>query len=367
MNQLLLLCVACSQLAVAQINRDEEVHFTGPYLYWCDSDTLEMVLRGRFVEPEKTGIGRRVTIDRVISPALFRYMGKKPSDFDQESRDLMVSRLLPFLADGESRESLKMRVIGRGGAATIVVPKTDAGGTFTLVTRTAGELNLRDLAASGDDLQVHAVVPDSDKRRFAVRLAVPRRDAKLLVVSDVDDTVRIAEVLDRPRMIERVFLRHYEPVPGLADVYRQLAMASGGVHFVSGSPWQIAPVIEEFLTAERFPPAVLHCRQMSWDFWNSDPIHTKDFKVATIKTLLKQFPTPKFLLIGDDGEHDPEVYTEICRSDPARVAGVWIRQVRREPPIERLAEAKRILGAERVLSFRDAAQLEPVVADIVAP
>jgi phosphatidate phosphatase APP1 len=210
---------------------------------------------------------------------------------------------------------------------------------------------------NGSELTVEAVLPADDSRQFAVKLHVPPRQVPLLVVSDVDDTVRVADVLNRPRMIERVFLQAYEPVPGMSEIYMQLGQRGGEFHFVSGSPWQISGLIERLLSDEGFPPATLHCRQLNWDFWNSDSMHTKEFKIASINTLLKQFRDSRVLLIGDDGEHDPEVYSEICRAHPDRVAGIWIRQLNPQSSGDRLAQAKVQLGVDRVVTFRDATQL----------
>lgn len=347
-----------------QVNRDEEVVFYGPYLHWNDSGDLVLVLRGRFFEPERDSVKRRITIERGIAPLLFRYIGKRSSDFDRASRTRMLDRLRPFFADGESGETLQMRLVGRGGSALLTLPETSAGGHFALGTSAAGGVRLRDLVADGTELQVSAVLPADDPRQFATRLTVPPRHLPLLVISDVDDTVRIADVLDRPRMIERVFLRPYEPVPGTSQIYNELARRGAVFHFVSGSPWQVSSLIDEFLANEQFPPATLHCRQLGWDFWNSDPLHTKEFKVATIALLLKQFSFGKVLLIGDDGEHDPEVYSETCKAQPDRVAGIWIRQVNPQSPHERLSDAKDLLGENRVVTFTDAVQLRQPVATI---
>ncbi len=361
---LLLVSTVLNPACLAQVNLDEDVAFHGSYLYWDAEGKLNLVLRGRFFEPEKNSLARRLTRDRVIIPTLFGFIGKKPTDFDEASRGLMVERLSPFLFEGESGESLKMRVVGRGGAVTITLPETETGGHFAFRTATAGERPVTDLAANGKDLHVQVVVPDKDPRKIATRLPIPLRQPKLLVISDVDDTVRIAEVIDRRRMVERVFLHRYEAVPGISAIYNQLAERGAQFHFVSGSPWQIAPVIEEFLAKTKFPQATLHCRQLNWDFWNSDPLHTKEFKVATIEELLQQFSTGKVLMIGDDGEHDPEVYSEICKRHPDRIAGVWIRRVRETWDSSRLAGPMDLLGVDHCTAFQDASELKVALKKI---
>jgi hypothetical protein len=357
----LLVGTAATSVCLGQVNLDEEVTFYGPYLFWDRADNLTLFLRGRFYEPEKGSVVRKTTIDRVVIPSLFRVMEKRPDEFDEDARALMAKRLTPFFWEGESDERLKVRLVGAGGAETLELPKTDRGGHFAVTTATAGMTRIADLVGAGRELQVQVVVPDTDTRRFVARLTVPPRRLPLLVVSDVDDTVRIAEVTNRARLIERVFLHRYEPVPAMSNLYRQLAERGAAFHFVSGSPWQIAPLIDEMLQQDKFPPAVLHCRQMSWDFWNSDEFETKQFKVGEIEKLLEQFASRKVLLIGDDGEHDPEVYSEICRKHPDRVAGVWIHRVRETWDATRLDEPTKLLGLERAVAFEHAGELKQAV------
>jgi hypothetical protein len=341
-----------------RIDADEEVAFFSPYLYWENQSTLRVVLRGRVYEPELDSRMRRAAVARVLEPALFQYIGKRPDEFDAAARERMVRLLHPFLNDGESRVPLEVRLRGAGGESKLRLPRTGAGGYFAAHVTEAGGRRLRELAGSGATLSVEAIVPPRDPRRFVAELAVPPPQMPLLVVSDVDDTVRIAEVTNRPRMIERVFLHEYEPVPGMAEIYGELSSRGAAVHFVSGSPWQVAPEIEAMLRGAKFPAAALHCRQIGWDFWNSDSLHTLDFKVAEISGLLDQFRSCPVLLIGDSGEHDPEVYTEIVRRYADRVAGVWIRRV--GPPWDpaRLAEVATRIGLDRAIAFTDSGELQ---------
>jgi hypothetical protein len=333
------------------IDPDEQVAFYSPYLHRSEAGELRLVLRGRLYEAERDSGKRRAAIDRLIVPGLFRYMGKRPSEFDEAARMLMYERLQPFLYDGESRSSIAVRVRGAGGEATIRLPRTDMGGSFALATESAGDRSIAAIVGSASELTIEAVMPASDTRRFTTRAAVPPRRMPLLVISDVDDAVRIADVTHKPTLVERTFLRPYEPVAGMSELYRRLADRGAWFHYVSGSPWQVAPLIEQFLSDAQFPASVMHCRQISWDFWNSDPLDTKEFKVATIRTLLAQFPDCPVLLIGDSGEQDPEVYSEISHSHADRLAGVWIRRVAGEWDAARLSSAVVYLGPERVAVF----------------
>jgi ATP-dependent RNA helicase DDX27 len=50
-------------------------------------------------------------------------------------------------------------------------------------------------------------------------------------------------------------------------------------------------------------------------------------KKTTLNRLLKDFPERKFLLVGDSGEADLEVYTELALANPGRILAVFIRDV----------------------------------------
>jgi phosphatidate phosphatase APP1 len=52
-----------------------------------------------------------------------------------------------------------------------------------------------------------------------------------------------------------------------------------------------------------------------------------DYKLRQIEPLLKTYPMRKFILIGDSGEKDPEIYAELSRRYPGRIEQIWIRNV----------------------------------------
>jgi phosphatidate phosphatase APP1 len=54
------------------------------------------------------------------------------------------------------------------------------------------------------------------------------------------------------------------------------------------------------------------------------------YKTGVIEPLLKQFPTRRFILIGDSGERDPEIYGALARQFPEQVVKIYIRDVTQE-------------------------------------
>jgi phosphatidate phosphatase APP1 len=139
------------------------------------------------------------------------------------------------------------------------------------------------------------------------------------------------------------------PFAGVAAFYRALREGSGGqqnpIFYVSSSPWNLYDVISGFLEAEEIPAGPLLLRD--WDLGRS-LFRTAAFKSREIREILETYPSLGFILIGDSGQEDPEIYTELVAEHPGRILAVYIRSV--EPRPDR-SEAIRGL-AERVAESR---------------
>jgi len=100
-------------------------------------------------------------------------------------------------------------------------------------------------------------------------------------------------------------------------------------HFVSSSPWQLWLELESFLSNVGFPQATYHLKPIRLkdrtllDLWKN-PLEAK---IAVIESILDGFPQRNFILVGDSGEKDPEVYGEIARRHPNQIHGIYIRNV----------------------------------------
>jgi phosphatidate phosphatase APP1 len=161
--------------------------------------------------------------------------------------------------------------------------------------------------------------------RGSVRIVDPR--APFLVISDFDDTVAVTNVLDRRRFLDAALLqdaRTQPAIPGMSAFYQCLVedrAIAAPLAFVSGSPQQYAPRIAAFLRRNGFPLAALYLRDLS-------PRTLSDYKQPAIRSLLRAVPQ-KVILIGDSGEHDPEVYAQIRGEFPERVLAIYIHDVGR--------------------------------------
>jgi len=210
---------------------------------------------------------------------------------------------LELLADG----AVHPLVADRGGYVDAVVPVRLEPGWHELTLRT------------------------QDGRAALVPVLVVDPRARLGVVSDIDDTVMVTR-LPRPLIAAwNYFVRHEgarEAVPGMAALYRALLAAHPGtpVVYLSTGAWNAAPALGRFLRRERFPVGPI----LLTDF---GPTNTgwfrsgQEHKRTQLRRLLREFPDVRWVLIGDDGQHDPAIYAGVTREQPDRVEAVLIRQL----------------------------------------
>jgi hypothetical protein len=203
-------------------------------------------------------------------------------------------------------------------------------------------------------------IPGAAAARSVVHVVPP--DAPFLVVSDLDDTVAVTNVASKRKLLGTVFLEDAETqpaVPGMAELYRCLVEASGAraVAFVSGSPVQLAPRVSRFLEKNGFPPAALYLRNLGLGTLHG-------YKEPVLRVLAERFPQP-FVLVGDSGEKDPEIYAAFRRERPGRVLATYIRRAGEPGPAARyegmvlFADPAEALADARVRGVVNAASCRP--------
>lgn len=212
-------------------------------------------------------------------------------------------------------------------------------------------------------LRYTAILPEDDLRRFAgTSIAVAPEG--LSVVSDIDDTIKISDVRDKSELLANTFLNIFEAVPDMAEAYERLAESGEDTvfHYVSSSPWQLYPPLREFMDDAGFPLGSFHMKE----FRVKDRTLLNMFKSSTetkppvINGLLADYPKRSFILIGDSGEHDPEIYGEIARAHPGRIRHIYIRKVTPEgPDSARYKKAFADLPAATWTLFEDPSVIKP--------
>lgn len=161
------------------------------------------------------------------------------------------------------------------------------------------------------------------------------------IISDIDDTIKVTDVLDgKDAILQNTFFRTAVEVPHMSEVYRNWAAEGAHVHYVSNSPWQVFPALSEFVTDKRFPQGSMHLRAVS----AQDLIIGKPgkHKLEVIPRILRDFPHRKFILVGDSGEIDPEIYQQIYEEFPDQIIKIFIHDVssQRAKNADRIARDK---------------------------
>lgn len=251
--------------------------------------------------------------------------------------------LSEFIADDDSNEAVE-----------ISFEKDAPGGSFQLSRRTSFnglvEEEVRLPAAKAEEL-LKAQGSGSKWLTLSARAEgfsgtgrVRLLDATgVSVVSDIDDTIKVTKVpAGKKTVLRRTFLEPYEAVPKMSERYAGLHAGGGDVsfHYVSGSPWQMYRLLRQFLIEEsRFPEGTFHMKSLrknlfergSWQdirsFVLAGETATLEQKIEQITELMVNLPGRDFVLFGDSGEKDPEVYRALVRLFPGRVKEIFIRDV----------------------------------------
>lgn len=198
-------------------------------------------------------------------------------------------------------------------------------------------------------LELELLEPDRPEARVAVgEVLVPPPGAEYGVISDIDDTVIETGVTQRLLMARTVFLRNAHtrlPFAGVAGLYRALHLGRSGrgqnpIFYVSGSPWNLYDLLVGFLELHEIPRGPLLLRDFGLSRQKLLMQGSAEHKLACIRPILETYPHLPFLLIGDSGEEDPEIYREVVRRHPGRILGIYIRRVGAKP--ERADEVRAI-------------------------
>jgi phosphatidate phosphatase APP1 len=159
--------------------------------------------------------------------------------------------------------------------------------------------------------------------------------SRFVVVSDIDDTVLLTMANRAMRMTALTLFGNAhtrQPFARVSEWYQQLRLGRSGhennpLFYVSSSPWNLYDFLEEFLEVNGIPLGPMFLRDHGFERGRLTLRDHRSHKVDAIEQLMAAFPAQSFLLIGDSGQKDPEIYREIVQQHPDRIAGVLIRNV----------------------------------------
>lgn len=194
--------------------------------------------------------------------------------------------------------------------------------------------------------------------RTTGRVLIPPPDAEYGVVSDIDDTILQTNATSLLRMARTVFFENAHtrlPFRGAAAFYRALHAEKNPLFFVSNSPWNFYDLLAQFFELQDIPGGPLLFLRNWGVYWDELlPTDHEKHKLPVIRQILDLYEDLPFILIGDSGESDPEIYYQLVQEYPDRILAIYIRNVSRGPgrpeTIRALAEQVVDVGSSLVLA-----------------
>lgn len=199
---------------------------------------------------------------------------------------------------------------------------TDSEGYYEAV------FDLKD-GQSTDDAVV-ARHPTGDRTLVALhRVYIPPPDSEFMVISDMDDTVIHTGITDLLIAAQLTFLynaKTRKPLLGVGELYQSLVRGSQGgvenpVFYVSNSAWNMFDLLRDFIDLNDLPPGPLLLRDIGLG------AGTADHKMKTLRKLMRRFSDFPAVLVGDSGQHDASIYSQLAQEFPARIKAIYIRDV----------------------------------------
>jgi phosphatidate phosphatase APP1 len=263
----------------------------------------------------------RLRSHRVVIPLVRKALGFERTRLSASEKQTFAERARWMFAHNTPGSAIEVatgdeiftlgKTRSNGRLRAVITMKRDYEKMPCVVSRAA-----RSPAAS-TSLDIHFLAPDG-----------------LSVISDIDDTIRVSHVRDRGALLRSTFVDPFRAVDGMADVFRHWSRCGAQFHYLSATPWQLYVPIAAFVDAHGFPKGTFHLRDFRWrDRTIFNVLASPDrYKLRTIEPLLRHLPQRRFVLVGDSGQHDPEVFGELARRYPRQVQRIFIRDVGRSTP-----------------------------------
>lgn len=253
--------------------------------------------------------------------------------------------------------------------AGAVVKAQFQGQTHTAVTDEEGyfTFNLQPAKRPSSDRLWHNVdltlLSAPGKQATAVtatgHVLIPPSTAQYGVISDIDDTVLQSSATNYLRAARLIFLQNARtrlPFSGVSAFYQALQQGNSQngnpIFYVSSSPWNLFLMLTEFFKLQNIPQGPLCLKDYGLSKEHLFTSGHRQHKVAQIEKILTIYPNLPFILIGDSGQKDPEIYAEIAENHPHRILAIYIRDVsedNRDLEVMRIADETTAVGIDMLL------------------
>ncbi|KAL5531746.1 hypothetical protein ACEPAG_4623 [Sanghuangporus baumii] len=163
-------------------------------------------------------------------------------------------------------------------------------------------------------------------------LPVTLSQSQIRLISDIDDTIKLSNILGGARTVfHNVFVRHLEElvIHGMGDWYTRMWSRGVRFHYVSNSPFELLPVINEFIKVSNLPGGSIKLRSYAGrSLFNGLLSAPAIRKRSGVVDILNAFSNSRFILVGDSGEQDLELYAQLAAERHNQILAVFIRDAR---------------------------------------
>ncbi|GAB3533277.1 DUF2183 domain-containing protein [Pontibacter brevis] len=282
-----------------------------------------------------------------------------------ETNDTLWENLLNMYRRFESDEipNARVQLTLQGQQHEIT---TDAEGYFVLNMEPKEPLQLDDIWHKIDIRLIDAPMTFEGEVSEPAYVLVPPPDAEYGIISDIDDTIIRTGATSLLETGRNVLLNNAHtriPFHGVSQFYRSLQLGRNGKRnnpffYVSSSPWNTYDLLYHFLELNEIPQGPLLLRDFGIDekkFLSSDHMSHKYKEIAN---LLMTYPKLNFILIGDSGQQDAKIYSEVVKNHPGRIMAIYIRDVNieaRTKAVTTIADEMKQDGEVEMLLVKDTA------------
>ncbi|MFW6289501.1 MAG: App1 family protein [Mariniphaga sp.] len=203
------------------------------------------------------------------------------------------------------------------------------------------------------------VIKTNQKVQAKCRVYIPSDDSEYGIISDIDDTIVPTGATRMMDMMRITFFRNAHtrvPFPGVAAFYQSLAKGTTGkghnpFFYVSSSPWNLYDFLKELMEVHGIPQGPLLLRDIGLSRDNLFSGSHSEHKLMQVERIFRIIEDIPFILVGDSGQHDAEIYLQVIKDFPGRVKMIYIRDVSafNHKKVKKIAEEVKSHGVEMML------------------
>jgi phosphatidate phosphatase APP1 len=276
-----------------------------PYITYCTQDTL--FIKGRVLEDKNLNV--------LESDSGLRNLLKMYRRFNSNE---IPGAKLRFRFNGTSSELV-----------------SDGDGYFQSSISLGDQLPSEELWHHPILELLEAPVPFTKPLMIRCEVMTPPLTAQFGIISDIDDTVLTTHATNIWKMTYMTFMKNaYSRLPfeGVASLLHALQQGISGANYnplfyVSSSPWNLYDLLIDFFRINKIPKGPLLLRDLGFSEDKLFAHDHREHKLDSIRKVMKAYPHLPFVLVGDSGQQDPEIYAEVIKEFRGRVLAVYIRDV----------------------------------------